>query len=486
MTNVTCGGSQTSCSHCNGFLAGWSGNSCNVFKGHCIDGNCTKGDFSQCVTEAVQTCDLGCQKPECRTSSGTQSQFIANADTTRLDQVCKISGESCGGAMACTATGRCAMTTGAVAGIVVGAIVALLAIVGVVLLVVRRNRRAPQMARSSQSSKQNAPVPNVYQYVPEASEFVIPRVQEPVPPPQPSSRSTKLWQIDPDDIQKLDYLGGGHFGDVFKGMWQGKIDVALKVVKGEGNARVVASRDFEFEVERMSQISLHPHVVPLYGITTLADGALAAVVEFCPLGALIDTLYVTRQRGDTDDAIAEKQARLRKWKPTELIGIAHDAACGVAHLHDNKIVHRDLAARNILLAGDSKKVVAKVADFGMARALDNGENARTTVAGTCPIRWMAPEQLEHRIYSAKSDVYAYGVVLFELYARAIPWAGMTNEKVAQLVLAGSQLEPAGGTPEPIKRLMSRCFECDPDERITMKKVCKELLRVQPEELEQTQ
>jgi serine/threonine protein kinase len=128
--------------------------------------------------------------------------------------------------------------------------------------------------------------------------------------------------------------------------------VAVKQVKATsviGGDKAIA--EFEAEVGNMAKTAFHENLVQLHGVTTLDNGDLAAVVEFCANGALVTALYGDKARTD--------------WTLTELMRIAHGAACGVAHLHRQDLVHRDIAARNVLL---TKHDEPKVADFGMARS----------------------------------------------------------------------------------------------------------------------
>jgi serine/threonine protein kinase len=150
---------------------------------------------------------------------------------------------------------------------------------------------------------------------------------------------------------------------------------------------------------------MHENVVRLFGVVELANGDIGAVVEFCAQGALVDALY------------GEKA---RELSAAELMQIAYDAACGVMHLHECKIVHRDIAARNVLLAG-KKDLVAKVSDFGMARDIESVysgiSNEQHTAASIGPVKWMAPEQLERMAYKCLPSELPALTPLHEFEAR---------------------------------------------------------------------
>jgi insulin-like growth factor 1 receptor len=168
------------------------------------------------------------------------------------------------------------------------------------------------------------------------------------------------------------------------------------------------------------------------------------------------------------DALYGEKAR--DLSPDELLQIAYDAACGVMHLHANKIVHRDIAARNVLLAG-KKDLVAKVSDFGMARNLESvySGNEQHTAASIGPVKWMAPEQLERMAYSRASDVFAFGVLLYEIFARSTPWAGVANVNVITQVLRGNRME-LSRVPTELRDTVQRCWAQEPRDRPTMQQV----------------
>jgi len=160
--------------------------------------------------------------------------------------------------------------------------------------------------------------------------------------------------------------------------------------------------------------------------------------------------------------------------------LALGIAQGMYHLHENKIIHRDLAARNILLHhGESK-----ISDFGMSRSL-NQQNEGKTKSMIGPIRWMAPESLGEQLYSSKSDIWTYGIVLYEIVARKEP-----HEKEVQLLI-GAKIRDEGLTPEIpndnddgddcpkcLKEVMEMCWKKDPTQRPEFDTICKFLLEAE--------
>jgi hypothetical protein len=263
-----------------------------------------------------------------------------------------------------------------------------------------------------------------------------------------SGVAAEAWRINGADLKLGRELGRGAFGVVREAQLHGR-KVAVKFVKLDGLGGDKAAREFENEVARMSSLPPHQCVVQLLGVATV-EGELAAVVEFCASGSLQDALYGRNVR-----AFSERQ----------LIEFAHDAACGLDHLHRHHIIHRDIAARNVLLAGKSD-LTAKIGDFGMARA-GGADGMLQTVQTVGPVMWMAPEMLAARNYAAASDVFAFGVLLWEIFARQRPWPTKKVMEVAELVLQGERMAPPQGAPAAIVDVMARCWRQEANERPDM-------------------
>lgn len=143
----------------------------------------------------------------------------------------------------------------------------------------------------------------------------------------------------------------------------------------------------------------------------------------------------------------------------------------MASLAGQNIVHRDLAARNILVSSD---LTPKVSDFGFSRVVgESGVGKTTTDVG--PIRWMAPEALLERTFSEKSDVWAYGCLLIEIFTGQPPFPNMDIFKVAVTVRDdGTRPEVPAVAPEWAQSIMSDCFQVDPARRPTFKEICSRL------------
>lgn len=233
------------------------------------------------------------------------------------------------------------------------------------------------------------------------------------------------------DLSLGTVLGEGQFAVVRRGEWRGQ-PVAVKILKPAPTHLAMqqqAERDlFCNEVQRMWSVPAHNNIVQLLGQAALDDGRLAAVVEFCSEGALVALLY-------------ENAHRSGKLTAREKLDIAAQALCGVAHLHQYGVVHRDIAARNVLLnrSAHSPHVTAKVADFGMSRALLTHANEQCSQNLVGPVKWMAPESYTG-IYSTMSDMFMVGVLLYELFAAAPPWRDLSNDAAALRVMKGERMQ----------------------------------------------
>jgi Eph receptor A1 len=144
-------------------------------------------------------------------------------------------------------------------------------------------------------------------------------------------------------------------------------------------------------------------------------------------------------------------------------------ALGMLHLHEHNIVHRDLAARNILLTGSGDP---KISDFGMSRILQQ-ENEGKTKTGIGPVRWMAPESLAQKIYSKKSDVWSFGIVVYEIVAECEPHKDRDTIEVA-LEIRDRHLTPKIPSPCPpiLREVMQHCWQADPNQRPSFKEICR--------------
>jgi len=214
--------------------------------------------------------------------------------------------------------------------------------------------------------------------------------------------------------------------------------------------------EFMREVNLMISLPPHPNVVRMYGVSI--DGTQPIIVmEYCAGGSL-DKLFF-----DTEEHISDEQ-KIR-W--------VHEIALGICHLHKHNIVHRDLAARNILLSQPNlASAQPKIADFGMSRVLEQTASEGNTLNRMGPVRWMSPESLARQIYSKKSDVWMFGILVYEIAARCEPHVDMDPNEAAVLIREKG-LTPAipSNCPQKLCELMQMCWKIEPEQRPNFETIC---------------
>jgi len=275
-------------------------------------------------------------------------------------------------------------------------------------------------------------------------------------------KETEWWKISFDELQVGTKIGAGGFGVVYRGKWRDQ-DVAIKMLHRD--SKIDKSQFEEFQREAALMVTLKPHVnvVKLLGVCLDPDRPMAIVTEYCELGSLRKLL---------DDKSIDIPM-------TKVVDIVKDISKGMAHLHHEKVYHRDLSARNILVSEGKKGWICKVADFGLSRFSESQES--TTKSDTGPLKWMSPESLLEKKYSAKSDVWSFGVTLWECLTRLEPYPEMDNVQAASLVMhKGLVLKPPENCPPKLADLMTECFERDPSERPSFKQILKVLTQIEEE------
>jgi serine/threonine protein kinase len=216
------------------------------------------------------------------------------------------------------------------------------------------------------------------------------------------------------------------------------------------------------EAAVFARLGAHPALTRMMGCTTDADGRSVMVTEFAPSGSLDNVLEETEAEG-TSSAV--------------LVRMAMQVCEGMRQLVEEGLIHRDLALRNVLVfrfhPTDPKAVRVKVTDYGLSR------EGRYYYGGDddLPMRWMPPEALERRSWSEKSDVWAFGTLMWEMWSFGrIPFGLISSDsEVAARVIAGEQLPQPRGCPDVMYALMQRCWCMLPRERPTFQELWEELL-----------
>eukprot|EP00118_Oscarella_pearsei_P022255 m.254447 g.254447 ORF g.254447 m.254447 type:complete len:844 (+) comp40384_c0_seq11:225-2756(+) len=265
--------------------------------------------------------------------------------------------------------------------------------------------------------------------------------------------------IDRKKIIFQEKLGAGEFGDVEKATWLVRKDKQLTVAVKKVNSSSKEEDRVKFlqEAAIMGQF-VHQNVVALCGIVLSAKEVLKLggscvrpliVLEYMPLGDLKSYLQKLRPESSGKPCGSEMQSRL--------LQMARDIATGMKYLAKKLFIHRDLAARNVLV---SQTHTCKIGDFGLARDLSD-EMYYLTNSKRIPIRWTAPEAVTSRKYSVASDVWSFGVVLYEIWSLGErPYGGWSNKTVIDWISAGCRLAPTPGLPRPIYTLMILCWHPD--------------------------
>ncbi|CAG7702927.1 unnamed protein product [Allacma fusca] len=245
------------------------------------------------------------------------------------------------------------------------------------------------------------------------------------------------WAISHNDIELQESLGKGEFGEVRLGLLRGD-KVAVKVLKDSSKA----AQKFLAEASLMTSLR-HPNLVQLLGVV-LEGRNIYLVTEYMSKGSLLDYL---RSRG-----------RLHVTK-TDQINFAYDTCAGMEYLEKRRVVHRDLAARNVLISEDC---VAKVADFGLAW---REEAIASETCGKLPIKWTAPEALKKNKFSNKSDMWSFGVLLWEIYSFGrVPYPRIHLSDVLKKVEHGYIMDAPDSCPPAVYELMKKAWHLNPDLR----------------------
>ncbi|XP_065838243.1 tyrosine-protein kinase BTK-like [Oscarella lobularis] len=267
-------------------------------------------------------------------------------------------------------------------------------------------------------------------------------------PPASLAPSTKglghdldRWEISRLDLELGRELGSGQFGRVVQAKYKGNTDVAVKMMR-EGS---MLEEDFIEEAKTMKNFQ-HPNLVQLYGVC-IKGGPLFIVTELMCNGCLLNYVRKNKRLADMSDII---------------LYMCTQVASGMHYLEERQFIHRDLAARNCLVG---ERNVVKVADFGLARHVWKDDEYTATEGTKFPIKWAAPEVINYAKFSSKSDVWSFGILMWELFSGGkTPYPTFSNAQVLQEVLDGYRLDRPHSCPPEVYKMLKSCWEDLPERR----------------------
>nr|XP_057902714.1 focal adhesion kinase 1-like isoform X2 [Doryrhamphus excisus] len=252
------------------------------------------------------------------------------------------------------------------------------------------------------------------------------------------------YEIQRDRIELGRCIGEGQFGDVHQGVYnipdKPSLAVAIKTCKNCTSDSV--REKFLQEALTMRQFD-HPHIVKLIGVIT--ENPVWIIMELCTLGELRSFLQVRKYSLDL----------------ATLILFAYQLSTALAYLESKRFVHRDIAARNVLV---SSVDCVMLGDFGLSRYMEDSSYYKAS-KGKLPIKWMAPESINFRRFTSASDVWMFGVCMWEILMYGIkPFQGVKNNDVIGRIENGERLAMPPQCPPTLYSLMTKCWSYDPSKR----------------------
>uniref|UniRef100_A0A8C9TLN9 Ephrin type-A receptor 7 n=1 Tax=Scleropages formosus TaxID=113540 RepID=A0A8C9TLN9_SCLFO len=278
-------------------------------------------------------------------------------------------------------------------------------------------------------------------------------------------------ELDASCIKIERVIGAGEFGEVCSGRLKlpGKRDVSVAIKTLKVGYTEKQRRDFLCEASIMGQFD-HPNVVHLEGVVTRGKPVMIVIeyMENGSLDAFLRNVFCSSRMGvcPVYNQMKVMQGFSKhdgQFTVIQLVGMLRGIAAGMRYLSDMGYVHRDLAARNILV---NSNLVCKVSDFGLSRVIDDDPEAvYTTTGGKIPVRWTAPEAIQYRKFTSSSDVWSYGIVMWEVMSYGErPYWDMSNQDVIKAIEEGYRLPAPMDCPPGLHQLMLDCWQKDRSDR----------------------
>uniref|UniRef100_UPI0037E9905B tyrosine-protein kinase Fes/Fps n=1 Tax=Semicossyphus pulcher TaxID=241346 RepID=UPI0037E9905B len=261
------------------------------------------------------------------------------------------------------------------------------------------------------------------------------------------------WVLEHDDISLGTLIGRGNFGEVYSGhLRSDNSPVAVKSCKE--NLAPEQKNKFLMEARILKQYN-HPNIVRLIGVCTQKQ-----------------PIYIVMELIQGGDFLSFLRRESHSLKAKVLVKMTENVASGMEYLESKKCIHRDLAARNCLVAENN---LVKISDFGMSRQQDDGIYSAEGGLRQIPVKWTAPEALNYGRFTTESDMWSFGVLLWETFSMGMtPYTSMSNQQTREEVEKGYRMPAPYSCPVEITRMMNSCWQYDPKNRPSFKKLRTEL------------
>ncbi|XP_060852344.1 proto-oncogene tyrosine-protein kinase receptor Ret-like isoform X1 [Rhopalosiphum padi] len=291
------------------------------------------------------------------------------------------------------------------------------------------------------------------------------------------------WEFPRSRLILEQVIGEGEFGKVLKAQaidipgTKGMSTVAVKTIKND--AGKTEKDDLLSEYNLLKDVN-HPNVVKLLGACTTQEGPFYLIIEYAKYGSLRSYLRKSRILDNNTNGLVSNTAGnfqqnesqismafpLYPISPRDILKFAWQISKGMAYLADLKLVHRDLAARNVLVTEDK---VCKISDFGLTRDVYEDNTYLKKTKGRVPVKWMAPESLADHIYTSRSDVWSFGILLWELVTLgAVPYPGIIVQDLFKLLKEGYRMDKPKNCSVELYDIMNNCWAEDQYRRPSFK------------------